>query len=186
MILITRYHDFSCGHRVMQGEGACARLHGHNYRVTFKVAAPIDATGHAIEFSVIKRRLCLWLENKWDHRFLLWEGDPMLKLLRFAYGQFQKLEEDEGDRPEHLAAEELAESICAVPFHPTTENIAQYLLNVIGPQQLKGTGAVLEVVEVSETRKCGAIAMRPRAQDISGLETPGVYFIDDPRQGELG
>lgn len=190
MILITRYHDFSCGHRVMHGEGQCARLHGHNYRVTFKVAAPIDETGHAIEFSAIKTKLCAWLEDNWDHRFLLWQDDPMVRIFRYGAAHFrQDLLSDEG-----VAALQLDASIHLVPFHPTTENIAQYLLDVVGPQQLAGTGATLMAVEVMETRKCGAtvyIADEPqpmsvRYDRVGQVERVDVQIgpIEDPRQTE--
>lgn len=168
-IMITRYHDFSAGHRVMLGEGACARLHGHNYRVTFKVAAPIDATGHAIEFSAIKSRLCQWLEDNWDHRFLIHIDDPMGALFRQAYTDHtsERVADARGESREAfaMAAQQLRDSIVYLPFHPTTENIAQYLLNVIGPKQLAGTGATLLLVEVSETRKCGAIALLEAAPE---------------------
>ena len=39
MIVATRYHDISCGHRVANHESKCAHLHGHNYRITFECAA---------------------------------------------------------------------------------------------------------------------------------------------------
>jgi hypothetical protein len=50
-------------------------------------------------------------------------------------------------------------SIVFVPFNPTAENMARYLLEVIGPQQLVGTGVGLVSVTVEETRKCSASAL---------------------------
>src|SRR5690606_40371968 len=56
MILAERYHDISCGHRVVGHEGKCRFLHGHNYRIHFTVAADqLDEIGRVVDFSVIKR-----------------------------------------------------------------------------------------------------------------------------------
>lgn len=128
-----RYHDFSYGHRVYGHEGKCRNLHGHNARVTFYCRGSLDSVGRVIDFSDIKTRLCMWLEKNWDHRMLIWENDPMLPQLQ-----------------------ELDSTVIAVPFNPTAENMAQYLVNIVGPDQLKGTGIVLVECKVEETRKCAA------------------------------
>src|SRR4051812_33684587 len=86
----SRYHDVSFGHRVYKHETKCANLHGHNYRFHFNVvpgtwhgigpimrAELLDDVGRVLDFSVIKSRLCQWLEDNWAHRFLLWNEDPL-------------------------------------------------------------------------------------------------------------
>lgn len=129
-----RYHDISCGHRVFQHESKCAHLHGHNYRVHFTCEAEeLDNIGRVIDFSDMKSRLCVWLEDHWDHKTLIWENDPWAKALP-----------------------EIDPTIVIVPFNPTAENIAQHLVEVIGPQQLAGTGIKLIHCDVEETRKCSA------------------------------
>ena len=129
-----RYHDISCGHRVFQHESKCAHLHGHNYRVHFTCEAEeLDNIGRVIDFSDMKSRLCMWLEDNWDHKTLIWENDPWAKVLP-----------------------EIDPTIVIVPFNPTAENIAQHLVEVIGPQQLAGTGVSLLQCRVEETRKCSA------------------------------
>jgi 6-pyruvoyltetrahydropterin/6-carboxytetrahydropterin synthase len=136
MITCERYHDISCGHRVYGHESKCARLHGHNYRVHFVCTAPdFDKIGRVIDFSVIKAKLCMWLETEWDHRFLVWQEDP------FA---------------EQLAA--MDETVVILPFNPTAEKTADFLLRVMGPKLLEGTDVVLTKVTVEETRKCSASA----------------------------
>ena len=138
-ITASRYHDFSCGHRVTGHESKCRHLHGHNYRVTFHCSIPdggLDALGRVIDFSVIKARLCDWLEENWDHRFLIWSQDPLAAKLAAL---------DENGTVE-------------VPFNPTAENMALHLLNVVGPAALGGTGVALARVVVEETRKCSAEA----------------------------
>ncbi len=129
-----RYHDISCGHRVFQHESKCAHLHGHNYRVHFTCEAEkLDSIGRVIDFNDIKSRLCMWLEDEWDHKTLIWENDPWAKVLP-----------------------SIDPTIVIVPFNPTAENIARYLVEVVGPQQLQGTGIKLVHCDVEETRKCSA------------------------------
>jgi len=132
----VRYHDISCGHRVYGHESKCGHLHGHNYRVTFHCSGDLDAIGRVIDFSVIKSRLCMWLEDEWDHRTLLWSQDPYINPVAGV------LRNDP--------------SVVSVPFNPTAENIGAHLLNVVGPEQLAGTGVTLVAVDVEETRKCSA------------------------------
>ena len=129
-----RFHDFSAGHRVCGHENKCRHLHGHNSRAHFVCVADLDAIGRVIDFGVIKELLCEWLEDNWDHRFLMWENDPMI-----------------GDL---MLVDEV--SVVPVPFNPTAENMAEYLVNVIGPQQLAGTGVKLWACKVEETTKCAA------------------------------
>jgi 6-pyruvoyltetrahydropterin/6-carboxytetrahydropterin synthase len=133
MITAERYHDISVGHRVTGHENKCRFLHGHNYRMHFVVAAPeLDALGRVMDFSVIKSKLCMWLEEAWDHKFLIWEHDELKDDLIKLH----------------------PESIVVTPFNPTAENIAKHLCEVVAIDQLSGTGCVLIECRVEETRKC--------------------------------
>lgn len=136
----TRYHDFSYGHRVFRHESKCAHLHGHNGRVHFEVEGTLDTVGRVMDFSVIKEKLCMWLEDNWDHKTLIYAEDPWAGPLK-----------------------ELDPTVVIVPFVPTAENMAQYLVDVIGPQQLAGTGVILKKCTVEETRKCMATYSLGRA-----------------------
>jgi len=138
----SRYHDISVGHRVVGHEGKCRFLHGHNYRVHFHVSAKnLDDIGRVLDFSVIKSKLCMWLEDNWDHKFLAWANDSdMMELHNNANRGASSLM--------------LQDSIVWVPFNPTAENMAQYLVEAIGPAQLEGTGCTLHTVTIEETRKC--------------------------------
>ena len=74
MTTASRYHDISTGHRVHGHENKCKHLHGHNYRVHFHVeGGTLDNIGRVLDFGVIKSALCLWLEDNWDHRFLVFK-----------------------------------------------------------------------------------------------------------------
>ena len=151
MLTAERYHDFSYGHRVVGHENKCRHLHGHNGRVHFVCKAQpnmesLDHIGRVIDFGVIKEKLCMWIENNWDHKFLAWEMDPVMLSVVSAL--------DETHRNDSL---EITEgSIVWTPFNPTAENMAQYLVEVIGPQQLEGTGVELVRCTIEETAKCSA------------------------------
>lgn len=140
MIRATRYHDFSCGHRVCGHESKCVHLHGHNYRVTFEIEQikndTLDRVGRVLDFSVIKHELCDWLERHWDHRFLIWDKDLLAPILHDV---------------DPLG-------VVLVPFNPTAENMALHLLNEVGPLCLADYPCFLVRVTVEETRKCAAIA----------------------------
>lgn len=133
MIVCTRYHDISCGHRVYGHESKCAHLHGHNYRITFECAGDLDGVGRVIDFSVIKSTLCQWLESTWDHHFLVWENDPLADSLK-----------------------KLDPTVVVVPFNPTAENLAQHLATIVAPIVLKDTGVTVTRCIVEETRECSA------------------------------
>lgn len=133
MITATRYHDISTGHRVAGHENKCASLHGHNYRWHFTIGSPeLDNVGRVLDFGVIKSLLCEWLEENYDHKFLLWEHDPLLPAMKYLDG------------------------VIAVSYNPTAENMAQYFCEELAPHLLAGTGCVLVKCEIEETRKCKA------------------------------
>ena len=135
-IQAVRYHDICAGHRVVGHEGKCKNLHGHNYRFHFTVEAQeLDSVGRVIDFSVIKEKLCVWLEENYDHKMILWNKDPDLKDLRRINPS----------------------GIYQVPFNPTAENIAKHFVEVVAPSRLAGTGAVLVKLVIEETRKCSAV-----------------------------
>jgi len=152
---VTRYHDISCGHRVHGHESKCAHLHGHNYRIHFMCApddspppaqrsffgapqleprGPLDDIGRVVDFSVIKTTLCQWLEDNWDHKMLLWDQDPLCEILDTYVP---------GD-------------VVEVPFNPTAEHMAEYIVKELAPRLLAGTGARLVACRIDETRKCSA------------------------------
>ena len=152
-ITISRYHDISCGHRVAGHEGKCASLHGHNYRITFTVSAEqVDELGRVIDFADVKAILCQWLEDNWDHKFLVFCDDPLLPALR----RFENLAVGLGT----------PKSLKVVGFNPTAENMAEMLLDMgnslfIARHKHDGKPLLtLEAVKVEETRKCSATARK--------------------------
>lgn len=136
-ITADRYHDICTGHRVYNQGSKCEHAHGHNYRIHFKIEAVegLDDVGRVLDFSDIKAFLCEWLETNWDHKFLLWENDPWVTAM-------QELDPN---------------GVVLVPFNPTAENMAEYLLTVVGPQELPAKTRLIEV-KIEETAKCSAAA----------------------------
>lgn len=149
-----RYHDISAGHRVVGHENKCRHLHGHNYRIHFVCEADaLDSVGRVIDFGVIKEKLCMWVENNWDHKFLAWEEDDVMDRAADAMAHEFHMHNTDG----LLGAEDLfGGSLVFTPFNPTAENMAQHLVFVVGPQQLAGTGVRLVSVRIEETAKCSA------------------------------
>jgi 6-pyruvoyltetrahydropterin/6-carboxytetrahydropterin synthase len=87
-----------------------------------------------MDFSVIKQKLCLWLEEEWDHKFLIWSKHEIARVL-------YSLD---------------THGVVLTPFNPTAENMGLYLLEEVAPVVLAGTGCRLTHVRVEETRKCSA------------------------------
>jgi 6-pyruvoyltetrahydropterin/6-carboxytetrahydropterin synthase len=132
---VTRAHEIDAGHRVYQHGGKCANLHGHRYRFEFTCVAPggLDDLGMVVDFSVIKDTVCAWLDQNWDHRMLIWVGDPILPLLR-----------------------DIDASVVQVPANPTAENLAMMMVRDLAPKLLLGSGVKMISCTVHETAKCSA------------------------------
>lgn len=86
-----------------------------------------------MDFSVINSQLCNWVEENWDHKMILWQQDPDAAALTL-----------------------IDETVVTVPFNPTAENLAWYLVEVIGRRMLGPYGVILKRVDIEETRKCTA------------------------------
>ena len=136
-VTCTRRIQFCAGHRVHNHESKCRNLHGHNYVALFTASAELDSLGRVIDFSVLKEKLGGWIDEKWDHGFLLWDkDDEAVGIVRQMPGQ----------------------KLFLMPLNPTAENMALYLLAVVAPEVLKGTGVEITNVRVWETENCYADA----------------------------
>lgn len=129
MYRVTRDVDFCYGHRLLNYDGKCRHLHGHNGRATVVLEAPaLDRRGMLVDFADIKREIQRWVDENLDHTLLLCRDDPILPALR-----------------EH------GERVFVMDENPTAENIARLIFD-------HAAGAGLPVVEVSlwETPRCQA------------------------------
>lgn len=64
----------SAGHRIRHHDGKCSRPHGHNYEVTVDIVGKLTEEGWIVDKGDITTVI-----SKWDHRFLLERGDPLIE-----------------------------------------------------------------------------------------------------------
>jgi len=139
MITCSRRIQFCSGHRVMNHESKCANPHGHNYVVWIHAKADkMDDLGRVIDFSVLKGKIGQWIDDNWDHTFIVWKRDMEL---------INDLSKHHAHKP-----------IWISPFNPTAENMAQWLLEKVAPIALEGTGVTVYHIELYETENCKADA----------------------------
>jgi 6-pyruvoyltetrahydropterin/6-carboxytetrahydropterin synthase len=137
-VTCTRRVSFCSGHRVWRHESKCAHLHGHNYVALFELrGGRLDEIGRVIDFGEVKRRLGGWIDEHWDHGFLLHREDAA------AIGAVSQLE---------------GQKLFLLDRNPTAENLAEYLLRVVSPRELEGTGVAAVRVALWETENCLAEA----------------------------
>jgi 6-pyruvoyltetrahydropterin/6-carboxytetrahydropterin synthase len=138
MTTVVRRFQFCAGHRLHGHEGKCAHVHGHNYVACFHVTGDdLDELGRLIDFGALKERLGSWLDEHWDHGFICQREDEELR---------RALEAIPGQK------------LFVMDENPTAENLARYLLHVVGPEQLEGTGVRVVRVVLWETENCCAEA----------------------------
>jgi 6-pyruvoyltetrahydropterin/6-carboxytetrahydropterin synthase len=130
MFRVSREIEFCYGHRLINYDGKCRHLHGHNGLAVITLEAPdLDARGMLVDFSEIKRDVQLWIDENLDHNLLLCRDDPILPVLQ-----------RQGER------------VFVMTANPTAENIAKLIFD-------RARDAGLPVVEVMlwETPKCNAV-----------------------------
>ncbi len=75
---VTKRVEFCYGHRLLDYDGMCRHLHGHNAVADVEVrTATLDACGMVCDFGDIKRVMKGWIDNTLDHRMILRRDDPL-------------------------------------------------------------------------------------------------------------
>jgi len=70
---------FDSGHRLLDYQGKCAYPHGHTYRAeVFVKADSLDSLGLVFDFAELKGRIKAWIDDNWDHAFLVNSRDQEL------------------------------------------------------------------------------------------------------------
>lgn len=137
-LTIMRRIKFCAGHRLYKHGGKCEHFHGHNYVADiFVTGDKVDDVGRVLDFSDLKSRTKGWIDEHWDHSFLVYEKDA---------NAISALEQVQPTR------------IFKMPYNPTAENMARYLLEVMCPQVLEGSGAHASAVRIWETEESYAEA----------------------------
>jgi len=85
MYSVTKRIEFCYGHRLLNHDGVCKHLHGHNAVVEVEVrAAALDDRNMVCDFGDIKRVVKGWIDRELDHRMLLRSDDPLVMPLQAA------------------------------------------------------------------------------------------------------
>jgi 6-pyruvoyltetrahydropterin/6-carboxytetrahydropterin synthase len=114
MFRVTKEIDFCYGHRLLNYDGKCKYLHGHNGKAVIVLEGQqLDHRGMVVDFSDIKKQVAGWIDANLDHRMILHEADPIVPIL-------QKLGE-----PMHIVSE-----------NPTAETIAKLIYDFAKSHQL--------------------------------------------------
>jgi 6-pyruvoyltetrahydropterin/6-carboxytetrahydropterin synthase len=80
---VTKRIDFCYGHRLLEYDGVCRHLHGHNARVEIDIAADtLDALNMVVDFSDVKRLVKSWIDRELDHKMILRSDDPLVPVLQ--------------------------------------------------------------------------------------------------------
>jgi 6-pyruvoyltetrahydropterin/6-carboxytetrahydropterin synthase len=146
MFQVSREIDFCYGHRLLDYEGKCRHLHGHNGRAVITLAASgLDKLGMVLDFTEIKRNVARWIDDHLDHRMILHRDDPLVPTLR-----------------------ESGEPLFLIDTNPTAENIARLIF-----EQAAGQGLPVVEVRFWETPTCYA-TYRPQQAEGGRIETERV------------
>ncbi len=64
--------SFASGHRLLEHNGKCVYPHGHTYKAEIWVASEtLNDLGFVIDFTELKQSVNCWIEEQWDHAFLI-------------------------------------------------------------------------------------------------------------------
>ena len=108
MYSVTKRIDFCYGHRLLDHDGVCRHVHGHNAVAEIEVRAEtLDSRDMVVDFGDIKRLVKEWIDRELDHRMILRDDDPLVKALQA-----------------------LGEPVYLLDSNPTAERIARLLFDV--------------------------------------------------------
>jgi 6-pyruvoyltetrahydropterin/6-carboxytetrahydropterin synthase len=109
MYRVSKSVSFCYGHRLMNHQGKCRHLHGHNARAVITLESDrLDELGMVEDFTTVKQLVWEWLDSEVDHTLLLHEDDPVLPVL-----------ENAGER------------VRVMKDNPTAENIARMIFEFV-------------------------------------------------------
>jgi len=147
-IRITRRLEFDAGHRLPNHKSQCRNIHGHRYAIELTLAAePIHEDGASddgmvMDFGDIKQIAKERLVDVWDHAFLVWRGDKIMRDFLQMIPGHKTVVLDEVPTAENLAA-----AAFAILEHAYRDRFGHEL--------------TLERVRLYETPNCWADALRP-------------------------
>ena len=102
---VTKVMEFAYGHRLLEYEGKCRHLHGHNGMLEVDIdSESLDHLGMVIDFGEVNEVVRTWVNDNLDHRMLLSRRDPVVPIL-----------------------EGMGEPLFLMDENPTAENIAKVI-----------------------------------------------------------
>jgi 6-pyruvoyltetrahydropterin/6-carboxytetrahydropterin synthase len=126
---VARELHFCYGHRLLDYDGKCRHLHGHNGRAVIMLETDhLDALGMVVDFGKLKQSVGGWIDEELDHKMLLHKDDPILETLR-----------------------KWGEPVFVMDVNPTAENIARLIFEFA----MREGFPVIEV-QLWETASCYA------------------------------
>jgi len=146
-MLITRRLEFDAGHRIPNHASQCRHLHGHRYAIEITLSGDVIRTegaaeqGMVMDFSEVKRIANAVLVNRWDHAFLVYQGDHAVVAFLASL-------------PEHKTV--------VLPVVPTAENLAAEAFRILDAayRDTFGNQLRLQRVRLYETPNNWADAIR--------------------------
>ncbi len=124
MFTVTKRLDFCYGHRLLNHQGVCRHLHGHNAMVEIDVTSEtLDERDMVVDFTDIKNVVKAWIDRELDHKMILRQDDPLVAVLR-AQG----------------------EPVYTIEHNPTAERLAKLIFDTAS-----GLGFKVSAVRLWET-----------------------------------
>ena len=95
MYTVTKEIYFCYGHRLMNYDGPCRYLHGHNGKVEVELAREsLDERGMVVDFSEIRHVIKEWIAHTLDHTMLFRKDDPLIPILKEKKERFYLMDEN--------------------------------------------------------------------------------------------
>ncbi|MBC3860720.1 6-carboxytetrahydropterin synthase QueD [Undibacterium jejuense] len=143
MLTITRKMEFDAGHRIPDHSSQCRNLHGHRYTLQITLTGEVvqqdgeSDNGMIMDFGDIKALANKHLVNLWDHSFIVYEKDYIIKNF------LEKL-------PGHKTV--------VIDRVPTVENLAKIAFDILKDVYQDHFGRNLKLAKVTlyETPNCWA------------------------------
>ncbi|HWX11850.1 MAG TPA: 6-carboxytetrahydropterin synthase QueD [Trinickia sp.] len=147
MLTITRKLEFDAGHRIPDHRSQCRNLHGHRYVLEITLQGDVIETegapdrGMVMDFADVKSLAVQHLADRWDHAFLVYEGD--MRVREFLESM-----------PGHKTV--------VLDRVPTVENLAALAFETLAPvyDAHYGSNLRLQSVRLYETPNCWADFVR--------------------------
>ncbi len=114
---VTKTIEFCYGHRLLEHNGKCRYLHGHNALLEVDIESDsLDGLGMVIDFGEVRDLVKGWIDANLDHRMLLCRRDPVASVLT-----------------------EMGEPLYLMDDNPTAENISKHIYYQVRRLGLKTT-----------------------------------------------